>query len=620
MGTLECLFLWLPQLIYIIIGNMERTISTQLPQAVGKKVTVKGWLHNFRELGKVNFLILRDRGGLFQVVVQEKSELDKLAGLKTGSVLTVTGEVNETLNTDLGIEIVNPEIEIVVPITEVAPIDLTKSDLNIDIDTALDNRGVVLRHPKQQAIFKIQAGILQAFSESMHRQEFVEFRTPLLMAAASESGADVFEVNYFDGKAYLAQSPQIYKQIMSGVFERVFTVATIFRAEKHNTSRHLMEVTQLDGEIAFIDSYQDVLEIVETTVRDILSHLENNLSKELALWNVELPKLPAGKFPQIKVREALEIIEKRIGKTAQRDELDVDPEDEREIAKWAVEEHGSDFIWLLNFKKNKNFYTWNNPEDENESLSYDLVCRGLEWLSGTHRIHDYKVLSERMQQQGLKEADYEHYMQSFKYGMPSEAGFSFGLERMTKQILGLENIREATLFPSDLKRIGGAKIQRERILGGEKVRDAILALLSSRAMKYNHTTHEPLITSEDAVRITGHKPEEGVKAIILKGKVSGKNVMVAIPGNLKTDIKAVEEKVGEKLEMESPEEIKNRYGIEVGGVPPFGNLLGLEVYFDEHIMEQPEVHFNAGLRTESISMPSKDLFEATDGIIGHYSK
>jgi nondiscriminating aspartyl-tRNA synthetase len=597
-----------------------RTISTQLPQQVGKKVTVKGWLHNFRELGKVNFLILRDRGGLFQVVVQEKSELDKLDGLKTGSVLTVTGEVNETMNTDLRVEIVNPEIEVVVPITEVAPIDLTKSDLNIDLDTALDNRGVVLRHPKQQAIFKIQAGILQAFSESMRRQEFTEFRTPLLMAAASESGADVFEVNYFDGKAYLAQSPQIYKQIMIGVYERVFTVATIFRAEKHNTSRHLMEVTQMDGEVAFIDSYQDVLEIVEITVRDILAHLQENLCTELTLWDVRLPQLPVGKFPQVKVREALEIIEKRIGKSAQREELDVDPEDEREIAKWALEEHGSDFVWLLNFKKNKNFYTWNNPEDENESLSYDLVCRGLEWLSGTHRIHEYQLLAERMQQQGLKEADYEHYMQSFKYGMPSEAGFSFGLERMTKQILGLENIREATLFPSDLKRIGGAKIQRERILGGERVRDAIVSLLSSRAMKYNHTTHEPLITSEDAVRVTGHKPEEGVKAIILKGKVSGKNVMVAIPGNLKTDIKAVEEKVGEKLEMESPDEIKNRYGIEVGGVPPFGNLLGLEVYFDEHIMEQPEVHFNAGLRTESISMASKDLFEATDGIIGHYSK
>jgi nondiscriminating aspartyl-tRNA synthetase len=594
-----------------------RTISTQLPQQVGKKVTVKGWLHNFRELGKVNFLILRDRGGLFQVVVQEKSELDKLDGLKTGSVLTVTGEVNETMNTDLRVEIVNPEIEVVVPITEVAPIDLTKSDLNIDLDTALDNRGVVLRHPKQQAIFKIQAGILQAFSESMRRQEFTEFRTPLLMAAASESGADVFEVNYFDGKAYLAQSPQIYKQIMIGVYERVFTVATIFRAEKHNTSRHLMEVTQMDGEVAFIDSYQDVLEIVEITVRDILAHLQENLCTELTLWDVRLPQLPVGKFPQVKVREALEIIEKRIGKSAQREELDVDPE---EIAKWALEEHGSDFVWLLNFKKNKNFYTWNNPEDENESLSYDLVCRGLEWLSGTHRIHEYQLLAERMQQQGLKEADYEHYMQSFKYGMPSEAGFSFGLERMTKQILGLENIREATLFPSDLKRIGGAKIQRERILGGERVRDAIVSLLSSRAMKYNHTTHEPLITSEDAVRVTGHKPEEGVKAIILKGKVSGKNVMVAIPGNLKTDIKAVEEKVGEKLEMESPDEIKNRYGIEVGGVPPFGNLLGLEVYFDEHIMEQPEVHFNAGLRTESISMASKDLFEATDGIIGHYSK
>ncbi len=597
-----------------------RIISNQLPEFAGQKVLVKGWLHNFRELGKVNFLIVRDRGGLFQVVVQEKSQLDKLAGLKTGTVLSIVAEVSRTENTDLGVELVDPEITILVPITEVAPVDITKSDMNVDLDTALDYRGVVLRHPKQAAIFKIQAGIMQAFTESMRRQGFTEFRTPLLMAAASESGADVFEVKYFDTKAYLAQSPQIYKQIMLGVFERVFTVATIFRAEKHNTSRHLMEVTQMDGEMAFIESYQDVLEVVEITVRDILQYLTTNCVTELKMWNVALPQLPEGKIPQVKVREALEIIEKRLGKSAKRDELDVDPEDEREIAKWALEEHKSDFVWLLNFKKNKNFYTWNNPEDESESLSYDLVCRGLEWLSGTHRINDYKLLQERMRQQGLKEENYEHYLQAFQYGMPAEAGFSFGLERMTKQILELENIREATLFPSDLKRIGGAKIQRERILGGEKVRDAIVALLSSRAVKYKHETHEPMITVEDSLKIGGTKPEQAVKALILKGKVSGKNVMVAVPGHMKCDIKAVEDKVGEKLEMETPAEIKNKYGIEVGGVSPFGNLLGLDVYFDEHILEQADIAFNCGLRTETIIMPSKDLLETTDGIIGHFAK
>jgi nondiscriminating aspartyl-tRNA synthetase len=599
---------------------MERIVSTDLPKHEGKKVLVKGWLHNLRELGKINFLILRDRGGLTQIVIEDKDEMAKLKGMQTGTVLSIEAKVQSTKNTELGVELVDPKITVVVPVTDVSPIDITKQELNVDIDTALDYRPVVLRHPKEAAVFKIQAHIMQAYAESMRSQGFTEFRTPLLMPSASESGADVFEVKYFDGKAYLAQSPQIHKQIMTAVFERVFTIATIFRAEKHNTSRHLMEVTQMDGEMAFIDSYQDVLEVVEQVVRDILAHLEKYCAKELALWDAKLPQLPNGRFPQVKIRQALEIIEKRLGKSAKRDELDLDPEDEREIGKWALEEHGSDFIWLLNFKKDKNFYTWNNPEDENESLSYDLACRGLEWLSGTHRINIYQTLLERMEKIGLKPEQYEHYLQAFKYGMPAEAGFSFGLERMTKQILGMENIREATLFPSDLKRISGTKIQREVLRGGEAVRNAILNLLKARAVKFEHAEHEETPTSEDAARVRGISLEEGVKALILVGKSTGNNFMVAIPGDKKANIKAVEEVVGERLEMEKPDKINEKFGLQIGGVPPFGNLLHIPVYMDKGVLDHKQVSFNAGLRTESVTMPSKDLAEVVEAEIGDFAQ
>ena len=399
---------------------------------------------------------------------------------------------------------------------------------------------------------------------------------------------------------------------MVGVFERAFTVAKVFRAEKHNTSRHLLEITQLDGEMGFIEDYDEVLQVVEQAVRDIFKYLHENYSHELKLWDVELPKLPDGRFPKVKVKEALKIIEKRLKKSAKRDELDVDPEDEREIAKWAMEKYGSEVLWLLNFKNDKNFYTWNNPEDKDESLSYDLVCRGLEWLSGTHRIHKYDILLERFLKQGLKPQNYEHYLQAFKYGIPSEAGFSFGLERMTQQIFKLENIREATLFPSDLKRIAGAKIQSGPVKGEDLIVDKIREVLNNRGIKFDFFEHEATVTSEDAARVRGTKPEEGVKALILKDKkMNGgdENIMVCLPGNARIDMKKLEKITGGKYSFETPEEIKEKFGLEVGGVPPFGSILGLRTYFDKAVLSEKYSSFNCGSKYKSIRMESKDLVD-----------
>lgn len=436
----------------------NRTLIKELRTRVGEEVTLGGWMFRFRNLGKVAFIVLRDRSGTVQCVLNPE-QIEIIKDLQVESVLKVTGKAVETPKGD-SIEIQVNSIEVISPVKEMIPVEINKDEIDAHMDTLIEHRPVTLRHPKQQAIFRVQAGILQAFRNAMMAREFMEFRAPVMIGSPSESGASVFEVKYYENKGYLAQSPQFYKQIMVGVYERVFTVIPVFRAEKHNTTRHLMEITQMDGEMGFIDNYDEVLEVIEGVVRDIIAHLERNHKDDLELYGATLPKLPSGSFPRIKVKEALKIIEERTGKSAKREELDLDPEDEREIAKYILEKENSDFLWLLNFKKDKNFYTWNSPEDSEESLSFDLECRGLEWLSGTHRIHDYEKLLENMNKQGISPKINYHYVEAFKYGIPSEAGFSLGLERMTMQILQLKNIREATLFPSDLDMIAGQRIAR----------------------------------------------------------------------------------------------------------------------------------------------------------------
>lgn len=430
---------------------MKRTLSSECKKQIGKRVLVKGWMNQLRELGKINFLILRDRGGYIQVVIDNKKELKKVDKLQVGSVLSIEGKVQAAKQTELGVEIVGPKISVIVPVEHVPPVEYSKDDINAELPTILNNRALTARNKKLQAVFRVQGTILEAFKESMRDQDFVEFRSPVLMKTPSESGADVFEVKYFGKKAYLAQSPQFYKQMMVGVFERVFTVTPAFRAEKHHTNRHLTELTQLDGEMGFIEDMDEVHEIVENVVRHIFNLVNEKNKKELELWNVQTPKLPKGRFPKLKVREAFEILNKRLKKDVNR-KLDPDPEDEREICKWAMEEHGSDMIWLTHYLKDKNPYTWNS-KDGKESLSYDLLCRGVEWLTGTVRVHDYDQLVKNLKKKGFNLDNYKGYLQAFKYGMPPEAGFSFGLERITQKIFNFDNIREATLFPRDVERL-----------------------------------------------------------------------------------------------------------------------------------------------------------------------
>lgn len=421
-------------------------------------VTLAGWVHKIRNLGKIAFVILRDASGIIQCVIEKPELLKQIKNIQVESVIKITGKVTESIAKNQIKEIHVSKLEIISSVKDQIPIEINKDELQAHLDTIIDHRPITLRHLKQKAIFKIQAGILQGFRNSLIQQGFVEFKSPILMACPSESGSSVFEVNYYDRKAYLAQSPQIYKQIMVGVYERVFTVSPVFRAEKHNTSRHIMEITQMDAEVGFVNDYDEILQVAEKIVRDIIDYLNNNYSAELEICKANLPKLPVGRFPKLKVKEVFKILEEKIGKSSKRSELDLDPDDEREICKLVEEEHNSDFVWILNFKKDKNFYTRNNPEDPDESLSFDLLCRGLELLSGTFRINNYHELVENMKKHNITLKYYEQYLEAFRYGMPQEGGFSFGLERMTQKFLNLSNIREATLFPTDLDRIAGQRI------------------------------------------------------------------------------------------------------------------------------------------------------------------
>lgn len=430
----------------------ERTLVSETPQKVGKRVFLKGWINRLRDHGKIVFLDLRDRSGLVQCVGQN------LPKLSPESAIEIEGRVKERpeklINPKLSTGKIEIEIEKITVLAQAAelPFDMGQEELNVELPILLDYRSLTLRHVKQQAIFKVQAVIIQAFREALMKKDFVEFQAPSIISAVPEGGAEVFKVKYFDHEAYLSQSTQLYKSLLVGVFERVFSVNQIFRAEPSMTTRHLTEVTSLDAEFGFIDSWKEVLDLEEYVVRYIFSEVEKKCSAELALFNATLPKLTE-KIPLLKLREAQKIIYKRTGRDVSQ-EKDLAPEDEREICKWALEEKGSDLVFVSHFiTKKKPFYVYPDPEDPTYAFSVDLLGRGVEWSSGGQRLNDYQTILDHVKEWGLKESDIELYLQSFRYGVPPLGGFALGAERVTMHILGLKNIREASIFPRDMERI-----------------------------------------------------------------------------------------------------------------------------------------------------------------------
>jgi len=431
---------------------MQRTLALEAIDRVGEKIKLRGWVATRRDHGKLVFIDLVDRSGIIQAVGGED-----LGQLRPQYVVEIEGKIQKRPEAMVNKKIPTGEVEIACEKVEVLakaeelPFDMGAEELNLELPTLLDWRSLTLRHPKIKAIFKVQEAVMEGFRRAAQALGCVEIFVPTLVASATEGGAEVFKVDYYGKSAFLAQSPQLYKQMLVPVFERVFVIAHAYRAEPSVTTRHLSESIQLDCEFGFVD-FDTLLDYLEQVGRETLAFVEKNCREILKESKVPELKLAKG-VPRLTMREAQKIIFKRTG-VDHTQEKDLMPEDEKEICRWAAEERSSDLVTITHYPtKKRAFYTkpdFNNPEF---SLSYDLLFRGTEIMSGSQRIENYEELVAAIEQRGLNPESFGMYLQAFKYGMPPEGGFSFGLERLTMQILGLGNIREASLFPRDMERV-----------------------------------------------------------------------------------------------------------------------------------------------------------------------
>lgn len=427
---------------------MNRRIISEIGTALGEQVYIKGWLHRIRKLKSITFLIIRDRSGMVQCVTT--NEKIDLVNLKLESVVGIYGLVKEGKN-DIGeYELEVSGFDVISEVKEELPIVINQKTLGINLDTMLNNRVLSLRNEKISGIFKLQNIIVNGFREYLLSQGFTEIFTPKIVGGGAEGGTEIFEVKYFESKAYLAQSPQFYKQMMVGAgYERVFEVGHVYRAEEHNTSRHLNEYVSMDFEMGFIENVEEVMRMEEGLLRHIIEKLTLEGEKYIKLLELELPKLE-NSIPRISFKEAVVILKREYNKTEL--EGDIDPEGEKLLYKYSKERLGSEFLFLTDYpRKKRPMYAM--PKGENETHSFDLLFRGIEITTGGQRIHDYEMLIENMKYKNLEPENYMDYTSVFKYGMPPHGGLAIGLERLTTKLIGLENVREASLFPRDRTRV-----------------------------------------------------------------------------------------------------------------------------------------------------------------------
>tara|TARA_B100000745_G_C20152713_1_gene395148 strand:- start:2043 stop:3401 length:1359 start_codon:yes stop_codon:yes gene_type:complete len=436
---------------------MERVLIKNLRNEVGNEVVIAGNVKVLRNQSKIAFLEIEDRSGRVQGVVFAKPEVKSICdNLKEESAVEIGGIVKEREDSQKNDKVENGDLEL--EITSITILNASESlpfelDGDINLDTNLDNRPLTLKRRREKAIFRVQSTILSAFRNFLLENDFVEFQAPKLVGGDAEGGAEVFNVDYFkEGKASLATSPQLYKQIMVGVFERVFAVGQTFRAEKSATTRHLSEISMLDLEMGFIEDHSDVIALVNGLVRHISTTVADSCASELKTLNIGAPLTPE-QIPIMTLREVQEIIKTQLGND-KTGEPDLDPEDERFICQYAKENLASDWIFVTHYPVSKRpFYTAVDPNNKELTLSFDLLFRGLEMCSGGMRIHKKDELVGKLQAKGLDPRKFAFYLQAFEYGIPPHGGIGMGLERLTMKFCGLENIREASLFPRDMNRI-----------------------------------------------------------------------------------------------------------------------------------------------------------------------
>lgn len=417
----------------------------------GKEIRMNGAVHTIRHMGEVAFVILRKSRGLVQCVYEAGGTDFDIRDLKEESAVEVMGVVKAEERAPQGFEIRLKEIRVLSQPAEPLPLAVSKWKLNTSLEKKLSLRPISLRNVRERAKFKIQEGIVRGFRDYLLSQGFTEIRTPKIVARGAEGGSNVFKLEYFNKKAELGQSPQFYKQTMVGVYDRVFEAAPVFRAEKHNTTRHLNEYTSLDFEMGYIDSFRDVMDMETGMLQYVMRLLEQEYKKELDMLGVTLPEV--GRIPAVRFDQAKELVSRKYDRKI-RNPYDLEPEEELLIGRYFKEEYGSDFVFVTHYpSKKRPFYAMDDPEDPKFTLSFDLMFRGLEVTTGGQRIHDYREITDKMEKRGMDPEDIASYLMIFKYGMPPHGGLGIGLERLTMRLLDEQNVREASMFPRDVTRL-----------------------------------------------------------------------------------------------------------------------------------------------------------------------
>lgn len=420
-------------------------------KAEGEMVKVNGAVHTIRDMGNVAFVVLRKREGLLQCVYEEGVTNFDLRELKEASAVEVTGEIRKEERAAWGMELRLKEIRVLSEPDEPLPLPVAKWKLNTSLEAKLNMRPISLRNIRERAKFKIQEGLVRGFRDFLYEQGFTEIHTPKLGAKSAEGGANLFKLEYFHRPAILQQSPQLYKQMMVGVFDRVFETGPVFRAEKHNTKRHLNEYTSLDFEMGYIDSFADIMAMETGFLQYTMELLAKDYGEELRILDVTLPDV--SQIPAVRFDKAKEMAARKYDRKI-RNPYDLEPEEEHLIGELFKEDYGADFVFVTHYpSKKRPFYAMDDPADERFTLSFDLLFRGLEITTGGQRIHSYQKLREKMEARGMTEEGLEQYLDTFKHGMPPHGGLGIGLERLTMQLVGEENVRETTMFPRDLSRL-----------------------------------------------------------------------------------------------------------------------------------------------------------------------
>lgn len=429
----------------------EAELEDLLKAEEGTTIILEGAVHSIRDMGEIAFVILRKREGLIQTVWEEGKTDMELSEIREGDYIHVTGQIKDEERAPHGKEVRLSTIRHLSHVSCPLPLPIDKWKLNTSLEAKLDRRSLSLRNIRERARFRIQEGIVRGFRDFLYEQGFTEIHTPKIGAKSAEGGANMFRLSYFHRPAVLQQSPQLYKQMMVGVFDRVFETGPVFRAEKHNTRRHLNEYTSLDFEMGYIHSFLDICAMETGFLQYTMNLLEKEYGKELKLLNITLPDVE--KIPYVRFDEAKRLVSEKYNRKI-RNPFDLEPEEEELIGKYFKEEYNADFVFVTHYpSKKRPFYAMDDPEDTRYTLSFDLLYHGLEITTGGQRIHDLSMLEEKIEAKGMTEEGLEQYLDAFRFGMPPHGGLGIGLERLTMQLLGEDNVREACLFPRDMSRL-----------------------------------------------------------------------------------------------------------------------------------------------------------------------